>query len=241
MSMTRVSPWQDILTVVLTAAVLIFFWTSPWLAPLKILVVLFHELSHALMTVFTGGTVVSLELNSNQGGMVLSRGGNRFLILSAGYLGSLLFGCVLFLLARGSNRDCWWTGLLAMLLLVTAIWFARNTFALVFSIGAAAVLGATARWGGVWVNDLVLKIVGMASMLYAPADIISDTLLRSHLRSDARMLAEEFGGFTQFWGVLWLLISVAVIIATLWYGFRMQPRGAVPVASSRSSSSGQFQ
>ncbi len=219
MSMTRVSPWQDIFTVVLTAAVLIFFWTSPWLAPLKILVVLFHELSHALMTVFTGGTVVSLELNSNQGGMVLSRGGNRFLILSAGYLGSLLFGCVLFLLARGSTRDGWWTGLLALLLLV-------------FSIGAAAVLGATARWGGVWVNDLVLKIVGMASMLYAPADIISDTLLRSHLRSDARMLAEEFGGFTQFWGVLWLLISVAVIIATLWYGFRMQPKGSVPVASS---------
>ncbi len=222
--MTRVSPWQDLLTVVITAAVLIFFWTSPWLAPLKILVVLFHELSHALMTIFTGGEVVSLQLSSDQGGMVLSRGGNRFLILSAGYLGSLLFGCVLFLLARGSTRDGLWTGLLAVLLLLTAIWFARNIFALVFSIGAAAVLGATARWGGVWVNDLILKIVGMASMLYAPADIISDTLLRSHLRSDARMLAEEFGGFTQFWGVLWLLISVAVITATLWYGFRMQPR-----------------
>lgn len=217
-------PWQDLLTVLLTASVLIFLWTSPWLAPLKILIVLFHELSHALMTVFTGGEVVSLQLSADQGGMVLSRGGNRFLILSAGYLGSLLFGCVLFLLARGSVRDGWWTGLLAVLLLVTALWFARNSFALIFSIGAAALLGVTARWGGPWLNDLILKIVGTASMLYAPADIISDTLLRSHLRSDARMLAEEFGGFTQFWGVLWLLISLAVIAATLWHGLRMQPR-----------------
>ena len=83
-------PWSDLLTVLLTAIALIWLWTSPWLAPLKILIVLFHELSHALMTIITGGEVVSLELSSNQGGMVLSRGGSRFLILSAGYLGSLL-------------------------------------------------------------------------------------------------------------------------------------------------------
>lgn len=213
-------PWADLLTVLITAVLLVWLWTSPWLAPLKILIVLFHELSHALMTVATGGDVVSLELSADQGGQVLSRGGNRFLILSAGYLGSLLFGCVLFLLARGSSRDGWWTGLLAVLLLVTALWIARNTFAMVFSLGAAALLAVTARWGGAWLNDQILKVVGTASMLYAPADIISDTLLRSHLRSDARMLAEEFGGFTQFWGLLWLGISVVVIAATLWTGLR---------------------
>jgi hypothetical protein len=37
------------------------------------------------------------------------------------------------------------------------------------------------------------------------------------------MLAEEFGGFTQFWGLLWLLISLAVIAATLWHGLRVRP------------------
>ncbi|MCB1588545.1 MAG: M50 family metallopeptidase [Xanthomonadales bacterium] len=225
-------PWSDLLTVLLTAIALIWLWTSPWLAPLKILIVLFHELSHALMTIITGGEVVSLELSSNQGGMVLSRGGSRFLILSAGYLGSLLFGCVLFLLARGSRRDGWWTGLLAVLLLATALWFARNSFALVFSLGAAACLAITARWGGAWLNDQVLKVVGIASMLYAPADIISDTLLRAHLRSDARMLAEEFGGFTQFWGLLWLVISVLVIGATLWTGLRGGRTTAVSPAGS---------
>ncbi|MFT6073403.1 MAG: hypothetical protein ACJAZ1_000309 [Yoonia sp.] len=48
-----------------------------------------------------------------------------------------------------------------------------------------------------------------------PFDIFSDTIARANLRSDARMLAEEFCGTTQMWGALWLLISVAVIVCCL--------------------------
>jgi hypothetical protein len=53
------------------------------------------------------------------------------------------------------------------------------------------------------------------SLMYVPRDILSDTLVRSHLHSDARMLAEEFGGATQFWGGLWLLIAGVVTLYTL--------------------------
>ena len=42
--------------------------------------------------------------------------------------------------------------------------------------------------------------------------------LRTHLYSDARMLAEEIGGTTMFWRGLWLAISLAVIFASLRYG-----------------------
>jgi hypothetical protein len=64
----------------------------------------------------------------------------------------------------------------------------------------------------------VLRIVGLASMFYVPNDIISDTITRSHLASDARILAEEFGGATILWGGLWLAISLAVIALTLRFG-----------------------
>lgn len=222
------SPWTDLLLLAIIGAALLFFWTSPALVPLKILIVLFHELSHALMTVVTGGEVVSLTLSPDQGGAVLSRGGNRFLILTAGYLGSLAIGCLLYLLARGSKRDALWSGLLAVVLALTAFIFARNLFGFAFTFGAAVAIGAIARWGGAAVNDLVLKTVGLASMLYVPADIVSDTLSRAHLRSDARMLAEEFGGFTQMWGLLWLLIAVAAIGVTLFFGWRRPHKPPLP-------------
>ncbi len=220
------SPWADVILLGVVSAALLFFWNSPVLIPLKILIVLFHELSHALMTIVTGGEVVSMTLSGDQGGAVLSRGGNRFLTLSAGYLGSLAFGCVLYLLARGSNLDALWSGLLAVVLALTAFIFVRNVFGFGFSLGAAIALGLLARFGGASANDIVLKTVGLASMLYVPADIVSDTLSRSHLRSDARMLAEEFGGFTQMWGVLWLIIAIIAIATTLYVGWHRSPPSA---------------
>jgi len=226
------SPWADVILLSTLSAALLFFWDSPALVPLKILIVLFHELSHALMTIVTGGEVVSMTLSGDQGGAVLSRGGNRFLTLSAGYLGSLLFGCGLYLLARGSKRDALWSGMLALVLALTALIFTRNLFGFVFSLGAAIAVGLLARFGGASANDIVLKAVGLASMLYVPADIVSDTLSRSHLRSDARMLAEEFGGFTQMWGVLWLVIAVVAIAGTLYLGWRRPAGAAKPTLGS---------
>jgi hypothetical protein len=61
-------------------------------------------------------------------------------------------------------------------------------------------------------------------MVYVPRDIVSDTLARSHLRSDARMLAEEYGGATVLWGGLWLVLSVVVIAACLAASLREEER-----------------
>lgn len=83
------------LALALLFGVLLFFWDSWALWPLKILVVAVHELGHALATWLTGGSVVGFGLGLDQSGHVESMGGNAFLILNAGYLGSLLFGVML--------------------------------------------------------------------------------------------------------------------------------------------------
>jgi hypothetical protein len=44
-----------------------------------------------------------------------------------------------------------------------------------------------------------------------PYDIYDDTIRRSELRSDARMLAEEIGGTTIMWGGLWFIVSLVGI------------------------------
>ena len=73
---------QDLAVLVLSTALLVVFWHHWLVLPLKLLVVLFHELGHAFVTVLTGGSVVELGVSLDQGGHTLSRGGNRFLILN---------------------------------------------------------------------------------------------------------------------------------------------------------------
>ena len=90
---------KQILIIAGLMAAIFLLWNYPVLYPLKLLVVFFHESSHALMTVATGGSVETLVIDPMQGGHVISVGGDRFLTLSAGYLGSWVWGVVIYLFA----------------------------------------------------------------------------------------------------------------------------------------------
>ncbi|MFT4700884.1 MAG: hypothetical protein ACI85V_000102 [bacterium] len=206
--------WQLIALV----SLVFVLWPTPVIIPLKILIVFLHELSHAGMTVLTGGDVISLTVSADQGGAVFSRGGSRFLILSAGYLGSLLLGVILLISATRTNADRAVMGLFGALMLIVTALYVREGFAVLFCVGAGILMLVTARFLPHDVNDLALRVIGLTSMIYVPLDIFSDTIARSNLRSDARMLADEFGGATVLWGGIWLLISLAVILFSLWRG-----------------------
>jgi hypothetical protein len=199
--------WQLLL---LTAAVFAF-WQTTALVPLKILIVFFHEASHAIASVLTGGEVLSLSISSDQSGVVMSRGGSRFWTLTAGYLGSLLIGVALLVAATRTQLDRQIMALCGIVLLIIAGFYVRDVFALGFTIGTGIAMIVAALTLGHKANDLILRVIGLTSMIYVPYDIFSDTIARSNLRSDARMLAEEFGGTTIFWGVIWLVISLLII------------------------------
>ncbi len=186
-------------------------WSTPFVVPLKILIVFFHEASHAIATFVTGGEVVSLSVSPNQGGLVISRGGSRFWTLTAGYLGSLLIGVGLLIAATRSRADRKIMAFCGVMMLVIAGLYVREIFALAFVIGTGIAMLLSARYLGHNANDLILRLIGLTSMIYVPYDIFSDTIARSDLPSDARMLAEEFGGTPQIWGVLWIVISLIVI------------------------------
>lgn len=193
-------------------------WQTPAVLPLKLLVVFFHEASHAVAIIATGGEVVTLSVSSDQGGFVLSRGGNRFVALTAGYLGSLVVGLGFLIAATRTAADRKVMAICGAMTLLIAGLYVREVFALAFGFGTGAVMLLMARYLGHHANDLGLRVIGLASLIYVPYDIFSDTIARSDLRSDARMLAEEFGGTTVMWGGIWLVISLAIIGWCLRYG-----------------------
>ncbi len=203
----RALRWLGLIVVVVAV---VFLWHTWIVYPLKILVVFFHEMGHGIAAVLTGGSIVEIQLDPREGGLAITRGGSRFLILSAGYLGSLVIGGLILLGAAHSRHDRAITATLGIVLLIVTLLFVRPFFGFgqIFGLAAAALLLLAARFLSHEVNDFLLVVIGLTSCLYAVIDIKSDVLDRPELQSDARMLAEHTGLPTVLWGALWILLAV---------------------------------
>jgi len=186
-------------------------WHTWLVYPLKILIVFFHELSHGLAAVLSGGSIERITLVAAEGGLCVTRGGNRFLVLSAGYLGSLVWGGAILILAARTRYDRVIAGILGGLIILVALAYVRPVIS--FGFLFAGLAGLALVLVGIKlsedVNDFVLKLIGLVSCLYVPLDILSDVLARPSLPSDAAMLADLTGVPTLVWGVLWAAAALA--------------------------------
>ena len=182
--------------------------------PLKIFVVLLHEISHAVVAVATGGTIERIVLDPNQGGVCYCPGGNAFATLSAGYLGSLAWGGLLVSAAQAKRINSRWvTGAAGVLVVALTLAYVRSTFGFGFGIAFGLVLILGALRLSVAINQGVLLTLGLTSCLYAILDIKSDVLDRPELQSDAAMLGDLTGIHTVVWGSLWITLAV---LASAW-------------------------
>jgi hypothetical protein len=204
--------WLAIAAVV---AVSWWFWDTAWLWPLKILVVLFHELGHAIATWLTGGRVLEIHVAWNQSGHALSEGGWPFVTLNAGYLGSLAFGVALLMLAKRPKAAAATTAALGVGLVVIALGWVRPliSFGTAFTAATGFALLAAARWLPATGTAWLVRGIGAFSVLYMLFDVRDDVFrVPRGTLTDATMLAERTGVPAAVWGVGWLLVAAA----TLW-------------------------
>ena len=198
-------------------AALWLLWFTPLVFPLRIFVVLLHELSHAFAAVATGGAVERIVLNANEGGATYSRGGSPFIILTAGYLGSLIWGLALIEAARLKRQHARWVlGGMGGLIAAVAVLYVRNLFGFVFTVifGMALIVAAQklSRNGVTY----VLLALGLTSALYALLDIRSDILARPDAESDAFFLEQLTGIPSIAWGVAWSIVA----LVACWFALR---------------------
>lgn len=212
------TPWTRLLILLGLALALGWMWHSPVLWPLKLTVVMFHELGHALATWATGGQVTEISLAANEGGLTWSSGGIRFIILNAGYLGSLLFGMLILASTKvyGGARavSLGIGGLFLGTAIVLMPWFS-------FGFGFAIIAGLAFFGVGLFVpasiRRWILRVVGVFSVLYALMDVYSDVISRAldwGARSDAVMLAELTGVPALVWGGAWGVAGVILLVLT---------------------------
>lgn len=195
--------------------VIVFLWNTQIVYPLKIFVVFMHEVSHGLAAIATGGSIKEIQIVAQEGGHAITAGGSRFWTLTAGYLGSLMWGGLILILAARTQLGKLTSAIIGIGMILISVFYLRNTFGFLFGVGFGAVLILVGRFLPESINEWLLRVIGFTSCLYAILDIKSDIIDRSHLRSDARMLHEEITPYipTIVWGVLWMGIAIGV---TLW-------------------------
>lgn len=200
--------------------VVAIFWNTILVYPVKVFVVLLHELSHALATILTGGHVLGITLSPQLGGVTLSAGGWPLVIASAGYLGSIAWGgLILFAAARSRNHRALAQGM-GVLIVAATLLLVRNAFGLGFGIAFGLVLVGIARRLPDTFSELFLKFVGLTSCLYVVLDIKSDLIDRAFTNfpgamSDAQSLAAMTGIPSIVWGVAWFLVACAAVVVLL--------------------------
>lgn len=201
----------------LLAAVVYAAWSTVFVWPLRLFVVLLHEVSHGLAAVATGGRIVSIELSPAEGGLCTTAGGWAVVVLSAGYLGSALWGALLLVLGfRGTPRaHRALAALIGVALVLLTLVYVRSAFGFLYGLSAGVLLVGVARWLPDGASSFILRVLGVTSLLYAPWDIVSDLILRSVPASDASALARMTGIPALAWGVAWLAASVLVGLLAL--------------------------
>lgn len=222
------NPRNRLLVILVLLALSIFFWHSIVLTPVKLFVVVLHELSHALTALVTGGSVERITIDARIGGMAVTRGGWPWLVVTSGYLGSMLLGGTVFLfsLRRGSAVTV--AAVVGAALLLIAVFFVRNAFGLIFTLLSGGALLAAARWlPDRWLS-LTVQYLGAMSCLYALVDVKEDLLTLEHRVTDASILADMTGVPAIVWGVLWSAAALFV--------FTLIMRAAWRSASTSSSS-----
>ena len=194
-------------------------WDTPLVYPIKIFVVMLHELGHALAALLTGGQVVGIQIYPEEGGVTFTRGGWPFVILSAGYLGSLLAGSVLFYL---SSRRRGGRGLmiaLAVLIAASTLVFVRNFFGVIYGLLATAALWFSAYRLLTRVNLYIVRFIAVACCLYALLDIRSDLFTLAPVSetvvNDTVALSRLTGIPALIWSIVWLIVSLWVLVSFL--------------------------
>ena len=167
--------------------IIALLWNLPYvrwsLWPFKMLVIAFHEFSHAATACCTGGRVESISLDPREGGVTHMRGGISAITLPAGYLGSSLIGALLIFCGFDIVASKIASIALGVCFLLTLWWARKDWLTIVTVLLSVALL--VACWFIKHAEPLrfVVLFIGVMSALYSVWDIVrlASTSSTSHL------------------------------------------------------------
>jgi Peptidase M50B-like len=183
------------------------------LYPITLLVTFLHELGHAFGSAITGGSIQGMQINSNGSGVTTTLGGSTAITLIGGYIGSALFGNLLFYIGAKLPRYHRVTLVfLGGLMAFAAIFWYESWQSTLILIIFGVLLYFIARHAE-WVS-WALMFFGLASILY----IIQD--FNYGPSSDLQHFESVVGFFpAAIWKYIWLIVVVIMFLYNLRFIF----------------------
>ncbi|TDR47687.1 peptidase M50B-like protein [Tahibacter aquaticus] len=227
--------WTELAGLAVLALVLLVLWQIPGVGlvvyPFRLFGTFVHEISHGLAALATGGNFHRFTVSPDLSGLAWSSGGWGWVISSAGYIGSAVFGGLLILLAARGFTSRGLLIALGLLLAAMCLLFVRNLFGIGTGLGLAALmLLAGYRLRPPW-SDLLLLVLALQLVLDGFNSLF--TLLRlsagSNVQTDAMSMAQATGIPALIWTLIWAAISAAMLLFALRAAYRKR---AAPAAGA---------
>lgn len=190
----------------------LILWDTIIIYPIKLFVILLHEISHGIAAIISGGKINEINIDLNLGGKCITEGGNPFLIASSGYLGSFLFGSIIFYSTYKKNLSVYVVTFIAVVIFLFAVNTINNFVVSLIPILFSVLLFIIIKFTPQQFSNYILRSIGLISCLYVIFDIKEDILSHTYFYSDASTAAELSGIPAFAWGLIWLSISLVGII-----------------------------
>ena len=191
------------------------FWDTYLVYPIKLFVVLIHEISHAISAILSGGKVIAFDIGFDLSGKCETENGNNIFIAASGYLGSLVFGLLIFYSTYHKNIGKWILIVIGLIILIFSVSLINNFSIVILAVLFAAFLIVSAFFFRIRIVSLILKIFGILSCIYVLFDIKEDVLSGNSTISDASILSNLINVPSVIIGLIWLLISLVGIFLVM--------------------------
>ena len=196
------------------------FWDTYFIYPIKLSVVLMHEVSHAITTFITGGKIISMNIGFDLGGFCQSEGGNAMLIASSGYLGSLVFGLMFFLSPNKIKIGKWVVISVSLIIIIVTAFTCSNIPFVLLTCFFFALMMIAAFYMGVPILAILIRAFGLISCVYVLLDMKQDLLEKHIAISDVSLLSSQTGIPGIVFGMIWLVISIIILIFAFRISFK---------------------
>ncbi|HIG79459.1 MAG TPA: M50 family peptidase [Cycloclasticus sp.] len=171
----------------------------------------FHEISHGLAALLTGGTIHNITLNFNGSGVCTTSGGTRFLIAFSGYAGSALWGLLIYSIADtlSQAKAKLMVAIMVTMLALTLLLWARNISTIIILL-ILLLMYATPLYKSLWFRvKFFIQLVAVFIMLDAIRNPLY--LLDGRDLGDGANLSKLTWLPEFFWVALWLVIAVGCL------------------------------
>ncbi|MFA3782096.1 M50 family metallopeptidase [Melioribacteraceae bacterium 4301-Me] len=217
---TKQKKYLELVILTSSALISLILWDTFILFPIKLFVVLLHEISHGLAAILTGGTVTLLKINKELGGICSTSGGIDFVIASSGYLGSFIFGALIFYSGYEIKVGYWLNILIAIILILFAVNLIEGALgvATAFMYASALIFLPMLPFKNLYFY--MLKIIGLLSCIYVLFDIREDLFSSGNFENDAQALSNLTNISSTVWASLWFIFSLIGIYLLFRYSYK---------------------